>query len=463
MSTFTTVDPATGNDLQTYTMHTDEEVEQIITQVAAAFDSWRRTDIQERADAIRRLGALLRDHESELCELMTHEMGKPIAQGPDEVQLCAAICDYTADHGPGELADEVRSFDSGRAIISKQPIGVIYGIQPWNFPLYQVIRYSIPQLLVGNTVLLRHASSVWGTALRLEELYHEAGLPSDAFRVLLIDHEQSDRVIASPHVRGVTLTGSDSAGRKVAAAAGEHLKKTVMELGSNDAYVVLSDADIETAVATCVRGRIVNNGETCVAAKRFIVTDAVYDRFRDAYLAAMSEVEMGDPTDPETQLGPMARTELRDTLHDQITESVDQGATILLGGETPDRPGAWYPATVLEGVAPGQPAYDDELFGPAASLIRVADDEEAMRVANDSRYGLGGGIFSTDVDRATEMARTEFDTGMVNINGYNLAMPHLPFGGVKDSGYGREHGGWGLEEFVNVKSVMIAEPDWSRA
>jgi succinate-semialdehyde dehydrogenase/glutarate-semialdehyde dehydrogenase len=457
MTSTTTYNPATGEDLKTYELHSDSQVTEIVEATHAAFDSWRKVTIEDRAAVIRKIGELLRENEQELAELMTDEMGKPIAQGAQEVQLCAAICDWTADNAADALADVEQPMEGGRAVITHAPIGVIYGIQPWNFPIYQVIRYSVPQLVAGNTVLLKHAESVIGTALRLEELYREAGLPENAFRVLLIDHDQSDDVIARPEVRGVTLTGSDVAGKHIAAKAGEHLKKSVVELGSNDAYLVLSDADVELAVETSVAGRITNNGQTCVGAKRFVVVDAVYDEFRDAYVEAMRAVELGDPTQEGCQLGPMSRVQLRDELHEQVEESVKNGATVLLGGEKPDRAGAWYPATVIEDVKPGQPAYDDELFGPAAALIRADDDAHAMRIANDSRYGLGGGIFSRDEKRAIELARDEFDTGMVNVNGFNLAQPHLPFGGVKDSGYGREHGDAGFREFVNVKTVMIAE------
>ncbi len=322
--------------------------------------------------------------------------------------------------------------------------------------MYQAIRYSIPQLVVGNPVLLKHASSVWGSALLLEEIYHDAGVPEDIFRVIKSSNDQTTGLISNPKVRGVTLTGSGNAGSIIAAEAGKHLKKTVMELGSNDAYLILSDADIPTAVQTCVQARIYNNGETCVAAKRFVVVDSVYDAFRDGFVEQMRGIEMGDPNDASSGIGPMAREDLRDELHEQVKKSVDAGATASLGGEVPDRDGWFYPATVLEDVVPGMPAYDDELFGPVASIIRVDSDEEAMRVANDSRFGLGGGIFSKNTDRAVELALHEFDTGMININGYNLAHPNLPFGGVKDSGYGREHGGFGIKEFVNVKSVMIA-------
>lgn len=457
MSAVTTRNPATGEDLTTYELHTDAQVAEIVEAAHAAFDGWRRESLQSRAETVRRFAQLLRDNEQELCELMTKEMGKPIAQGSQEVQLCAAICEWNADHGPEALAESDEPKEGGRAIVTHQPMGVIYGIQPWNFPIYQVIRYATPNLIAGNTVLLKHAQSVFGMALRLEQLFHEAGVPRDAFRTLLIDHDQSDDVIARPEIRGVTLTGSDGAGKHVAAKAGEHLKKTVLELGSNDAYLVLSDADVEQAVEVSVQGRITNNGQTCVAAKRFVVVDEVYDAFRSGYVDAMAAVEMGDPMQTECTLGPMSSESLRDELHDQVTASVDKGAKVAVGGEKPDRAGAWYPATVLENVEPGQPAYDDELFGPVASLIRAKDDTDAMRIANDSRYGLGGGIFSRDVDRAIALARDEFDTGMVNVNGYNLAMPHLPFGGVKDSGYGREHGEFGFREFVNTKTVFIDE------
>lgn len=455
MTTSTTINPATGERLEEYELVDAEGARQLVRDAHDAFGDWSQRSIDDRAKVVRRIGELLRERKDELCELMTREMGKPISQGADEVELVAAICDWTAEHGPDRLADEERELDGGRALVSYRPQGVILGIQPWNFPLYQAVRYSIPNLVAGNTVVLKHASSVYGSARALGEIYREAGIPEGAFGVLMCDHDTVDELYAMDEIRGVTLTGSDTAGSHVAAKAGEQLKKTVMELGSNDAFVVLEDADIERAAAFCAQGRIINNGETCVSAKRFIVVDEVYDEFRDAFVEQLQGKTMGDPMDPDTDLGPMAREDLRDELHEQVRASVEAGATVTLGGEVPDREGAYYPATVLEDVAPGQPAYDDELFGPVASFIRVRDEQEAMRVANDSRYGLGGGIFSADEDRAVRLARDEFDTGMVNINTYRLAQPNLPFGGVKDSGYGREHGGFGIREFVNVKTVMI--------
>jgi succinate-semialdehyde dehydrogenase / glutarate-semialdehyde dehydrogenase len=457
MATSDTINPTTGDVIETYTLLSSDEAGDIVERCHDAFEQWRARPLAERAGVARRIGELLRERVDELTPMMTDEMGKTLRQAKQEVLLCAQICEWTADNAESQLADEERDLDDGRAIVTYQPMGVILGIQPFNFPIYQALRFSIPSLVAGNTVLLKHAHTVWGTALALERLYRDAGVPDDAFRVLLVDTVVVSGLIGHELVRGVTLTGSPTAGRSVAGEAGRHLKKTVMELGSNDAYLVLSDADLDLAVKTCVAARIVNNGQTCVAAKRFVVVDAVYEQFRDAFVDAMRDVVVGDPRDQATRLGPLAREDLRDTLHSQVTDSVDAGATLALGGRPLDRPGWFYEPTVLEDLAPGMPAYDDELFGPAASLIRAADDDDAMRLANDSRFGLGGGIFSRDEAGAVELARTRFDTGMVNVNGYHLAQPNLPFGGVKDSGWGREHGGFGIREFVNVKSVMVSE------
>jgi succinate-semialdehyde dehydrogenase / glutarate-semialdehyde dehydrogenase len=457
MTSTTTINPTTGEPHATHENHTDEELAQIVDRAQDAFEDWRRRPLKERAGIVAKVGVLMTERADELAKIMTDEMGKLLSAGRQEVELCAAICSWTADNCENELENEERHLEGGRAIVSYQPVGIILGIQPFNFPAYQAIRYSIPQLVVGNPVLLKHASSVWGSALMLEEIYHAAGVPRDVFRVIKSSNDQTTGLIADPRVRGVTLTGSGTVGSIIAAEAGKHLKKTVMELGSNDAYLVLSDADVSAAVETCVQARMFNNGETCVAAKRFVVVDSVYDEFRDGFVEAMGAIVMGDPNEASSGLGPMAREDLRDELHEQVAASVRAGATATIGGEVPERDGWFYPATVLEDVRPGMPAYDDELFGPVASLIRVDSGDAAMRVANDSRFGLGGGIFSRNVERATELALHEFDTGMVNINGYNLALPNLPFGGVKDSGYGREHGGFGIKEFVNVKSVMIAE------
>lgn len=456
MGGFRTINPATEEVIKEYRYMTPEAVDNAIDKCQEAFTSWKFTTLKERAAIIKKIGEGLMARREEFAKLMTQEMGKVIKQGFQEVKLCAGICDYTAEQGMKELADEERELSNGgKGIITYSPIGIVYGIQPWNFPCYQAIRYAIANLMAGNGVLLKHAESCTGSGLLLKEIFEDAGLPKDLFTVLIIDHQQSDEVIANKHVRGVTLTGSDGAGKVVAQKAAEHLKKTVLELGSNDAYLVLDDADINMAAETCVQGRIYNNGETCVAAKRFVVVEKVYDEFKEAFVKGMKEIEAGDPTKKETAMGPMVTEEMRDTLHKQLEESVEKGAEILAGGKLPEGKGFYYPATVLGNVQPGQPAYEEEFFGPVASLIKAKDNEDAMRIANDSRFGLGGGIFSEDEKKAIELAQKHFDTGMVFINSFGLADPNMPFGGVKDSGYGREHGGFGIKEFVNAKAVMM--------
>ena len=452
-----TVNPFTEEVVETYNLMSNEEAKQIVKKSHDAFLDWRMRSLEERAAVIKSIAEELRKSKDQFAQLMTAEVGKLMSDGKMEVELCAAICDYTAQHGPKVLADEKRQSNDGDAFITHAPLGVIYGIQPWNFPAYQAIRYSISALIAGNGVLLKHASSCTGSGMFLRDLYERAGLPKGLFGVLVIDHDQSDMIVEHDLVRGVTLTGSDKAGRTVGAKAASLVKKTVLELGSNDAYLVLEDADLELAIKTCVQGRLFNNGETCVNAKRFIVTDNNYDAFVEGYVEQFKAIQMGDPAKDDTQLGPLVTEEQRDKLHGQVKDSIDKGAKLLVGGEIPDRKGWFYPASVLAEVESGQPAYDDELFGPVASIIRAKDDEDAMRLANDSRYGLGGGIFSKNVDRARELAAKHFDTGMVSINTFNIASPDLPFGGVKDSGYGREHGEEGLKEWTNVKSIVVGK------
>ncbi|EAV44341.1 NAD-dependent aldehyde dehydrogenase [Roseibium aggregatum IAM 12614] len=451
----TTINPLTEKEIKSYPYMSDAEAMAVVEASHKAFLEWRHKSLKERAEVIVAIGAEMRKSQDEFARLMTDEVGKLLKDSLGEVSLCAAICDYTAKIGPEALADEEREVDSGKGYVTHSPIGVVYGIQPWNFPAYQAVRYSIASLMAGNGVLLKHAEACTGSGLFLRDLYERAGLPKGLFGVLLISHDQSDKIIEDDRVRGVTLTGSDKAGRVVGAKAAELVKKTVLELGSNDAYLVLDDADLDLAVKTCVQGRIYNNGQTCVNAKRFIVTEKNYDAFVKAYAEAFEEIKLGDPSDEDTQLGPMVTRKQRDELHDQVQKSIEKGARLVVGGKIPDRTGWFYPATVLADVKPGQPAYEDELFGPAAAIIRAKDEEDATRIANSSRYGLGGGIFSKDTERARKLATEHFDTGMVFINTFNVAYPTMPFGGVKTSGYGREHGPEGLKEFVNVKSIRI--------
>ncbi|MBO1529833.1 NAD-dependent succinate-semialdehyde dehydrogenase [Psychrobacter sp. F1192] len=456
MADITTVNPTTGENIKDYSYMSNDEVNKIIDASHKAFIDWRLVSAEERSKVIKSIGGTLMTYKDELAKLMTEERGKTLEASLGEVDLCKAICDFTAQEGVAALADDEREIEGiKKGLISYDPIGIIYGIQPWNFPAYQVFRYTIANLMAGNSILLKHASNVTGSGLLIEKIMHESDLPNDLFRALIISHDQSEQVIEHEKVRGVTLTGSDTAGRVVAQQAAKVLKKTVMELGSNDAFIVLEDADLDLAAATCAHARLYNNGETCIAAKRFVVVDSVYDKFRDLVIEKFKAYKVGDPMEASTDVGPMSSSKQRDTLHEQVQESVSKGATITLGGEVPDKPGAFYPPTILENIKPDQPAYKDELFGPVASLIRAKDKEDAFRIANDSRYGLGGAIFSKDEEKAISLAQDHFDTGMVYINGYNLVNPGLPFGGVKDSGYGREHGGFGIKEFVNIKAVHV--------
>ncbi|WP_128893250.1 NAD-dependent succinate-semialdehyde dehydrogenase [Erythrobacter sp. HKB08] len=456
MSQLETINPATEEPIQSYDVQSWDEVKSSIERCQSAFEDWRLNSHEERGEVLKAIAAKFREKKENLAQLMTREVGKLLRDSRDEVELCAAICEWTAENGPKELADDEREYPDGRkGVVTYSPIGVVYGIQPWNFPAYQVVRYSIASLMAGNGVLLKHAENCTGSGLAIKDIYEEAGLPEDLFTVLLVDHDTSNKVIEHDLVRGVTLTGSDGAGRAIGELAAQNIKKTVLELGSNDAYMVLEDADVAHAAKTCIQGRLYNNGQTCINAKRFIVTEAVYDEFMEHFVSGMEAIKLGDPTSDDSDMGPMARKDLRETLQKQVDQSVERGAKIRCGGEMREGTGYYYPATVLEDVAPGQPAYDDELFGPVASVIRAKDDEDAIRLANDSRYGLGGGIFTKDLEKAKRIASQHFDTGMVFINGFGLANPNMPFGGVKNSGYGREHGGSGMREFVNEKSIFV--------
>ncbi|MCC3307950.1 NAD-dependent succinate-semialdehyde dehydrogenase [Psychrobacter sanguinis] len=459
MSDITTINPATGKEIKSYNYMSDAEVNKIIEASHQAFLQWRETSHEERAKVITSIGDKLIEHKEDLARLMTEERGKTYEHSLQEVDLCKSICDYTAANGVAALADDERDLEGlEKGIITYQPIGIIYGIQPWNYPAYQVFRYTIANLMAGNAILLKHAANVTGSGLLIEKILHESDLPNDLFRTLIISHDQSEQIIANNKIRGVTLTGSDKAGAVVAQQAAKVLKKTVMELGSNDAFIVLEDADLELAATTCAHARLYNNGETCVAAKRFIVVDSVYDEFRELLIEKFKGYKVGDPMQETTDVGPMSSTQQRETLQKQVQESIDKGAKVAYSSDVDDslpKEGAYQPLVILENISEDQPAYKDELFGPVASLIRAKDEKDAFRIANDSRYGLGGGVFSKDEDKAIRLATKYFDTGMIYINGYSLVQPGLPFGGVKDSGFGREHGGFGIKEFINIKALHV--------
>lgn len=450
------LNPTTGQVIAEYPETSPSEVDEAIELAHRMHLEWRRTPFSHRAELMTRAGSILRKRAREFGELMTLEMGKPVSGGLAEAEKCAWVCEYYAQNAQEMLADQEVEAGGSRSFITFQALGVVLAVMPWNFPFWQVFRFAAPNLMAGNAGLLKHASNVPGCALAIEEVFREAGFPDGLFRTLLIPGSRVDRVIENPLIRAVTLTGSTPAGRAVAAKAGEMLKKTVLELGGSDPYVILEDAELESAAAICAGARLVNSGQSCIAAKRFIVVEKVRKEFEERFVAAMSAAKMGDPMEPDTVVGPQARADLRDELHDQVTRTIAAGARCVLGGEIPEGPGAFYPPTVLTDVGPGMPAYSEELFGPVASVIPVADEEEAIRVANDSCFGLGAAVFTRDVERGTRLAREELEGGACFVNAFVRSDPRLPFGGVKESGYGRELSPFGILEFVNIKTVWVA-------
>lgn len=451
----TATNPATGDTVATYDATSAKDVRQTIKAVDAAYRDWRRTSFHERATLMRQAAALLRDRSDALAVLMAREMGKPVRGGRSEVEKCAWVCEYYAEHAEGFLADEAVATDATRSFVAYQPLGPIFAIMPWNFPLWQVFRFAAPALMAGNVGLLKHAANVPGCALAIESIFHDAGFPPDTFRALLIDSRQARAVIRHKLVRAVTLTGSTGAGRAVGKLAGDQLKKSVLELGGSDPYLILHDADLEQAVEACVTSRLINSGQSCIAAKRFVVVDAVRDEFEHRFVERMRRAKMGDPMAEDTDVGPQAREDLRDELHAQVERSVAKGAKCLLGGAVPDGPGAFYPPTVLTEVRKGMAAYDEELFGPVAAIIPVKNEATAIKVANDSVFGLGAAVFTRDVARGERIAARELEAGACFVNAFVKSDPRLPFGGIKESGYGRELSHQGIREFVNVKAVYV--------
>jgi len=450
-----TVNPATGELGRSYDWITVDDAHAAAAAAHRAFLDWRRTSFDERARVVRKAGEILRQRKDEFARLMTEEMGKTLEDGGAEVEKCAANCDWFADHAHEYLADERVDIGGPEAFITYNPLGVVLAIMPWNFPFWQVFRFVAPALMAGNGALLKHASNVPGSALAIEELVHQAGVPRDLFRTLLLPTSDVEALIKDDHVVAVTLTGSVAAGKAVATEAGSVLKKCVLELGGSDAYVVLEDADVEAAAKIAATARMVNGGQSCIAGKRFIVVRDILDRFTDAVVGEMRGYAMGDPTKEGTKLGPMQSIKARDEIHRQVKESVAKGAKLLLGGEVPDRPGAWYPATVLADVRPGQPAHDEEVFGPVAAIIAADDEADAIRIANASEFGLGSGVLTGDPDRGRRIAAHELDAGLSFVNENVRSDPRMPFGGVKHSGYGRECSSFGIREFTNIKSVHV--------
>jgi acyl-CoA reductase-like NAD-dependent aldehyde dehydrogenase len=446
-----TVNPATGAEIERLPVMGPAEVDGILASVAAAAAGWRSVPMRRRADLMLAAAKVLRGDDG-LARAITEEMGKPISEARAEVEKCAFCCEHYAEHAEHYLADEAAPSDSPNSFITFEPLGAVLAVMPWNFPLWQVFRFAAPGLMAGNVALLKHASNTPRSALNCERIFREAGFPDDVFRTLLIRPEATESVIADARVAAVTLTGSDTTGAQVAAIAGQNLKRTVLELGGSDAFIVLEDADIEAAAATAVKARFQNCGQSCIAAKRFIVIDSVAGAFEEAMVAATAQLRVGDPTRDETQLGPLARDDLRAALRRQLDESVARGAHLLTGGAVIDGGGWFFQPTVLGGCRLDMPAFAEETFGPLAAVMRVSGEDAALAAANASQFGLGGNIWTGDVDRGVRLAR-RMDTGGVFINGMTHSDPRLPFGGVRRSGYGRELHAFGIREFVNVKTI----------
>ncbi len=450
------VNPATGEVVKEYPEMSPAEVDAAVNDAHEAWKGWRTVAFDERARLLKAAGATLRARKGELAKLMAVEMGKPLKQGEAEAEKCALACDYYAEHAESFLQPETVATEATRSYVAFEPLGVVLAVMPWNFPLWQVFRFAAPALMAGNAGVLKHASNVMGCALAIESVFADAGLPRNVFRALRIGSSRVKAVIEHPLVRAVTLTGSTPAGRAVASQAGQVLKKTVLELGGSDAYLVLEDADLEHAAKTCVESRLINGGQSCIAAKRFIVVAGLREAFTKRFVELMGAKKMGDPFTPGVDLGPQARGDLRDALHKQVRASLEKGAKLLLGGEVPQGPGAYYPPTVLAGVKPGMPAFDEEMFGPAAAIIEAKDEADAIRLANASRFGLGGAVFTKDLARGERVARA-LEAGATHVNSLVASDPRVPFGGVKESGYGRELGSFGIREFVNVKAVYLKD------
>lgn len=451
----TTINPATGEIIRHYEEMSAEKTIHIIEASHQAYLSWREYTIAERAEPIRKLADLLVEHKHNYAVLMATEMGKPLAQGEAEIEKCAGLCRHYAEHAEAYLQPQVIKTEMTKSYVMFEPLGLVLGIMPWNFPFWQVFRFAVPTMMAGNGALLKHASISTGTALAIEKLFKDAGCPDNIFRTLIISKEMVTDVMAHPVVASVTFTGSVAAGRTIAAEAGRALKKIVLELGGSDPYVILEDADIELAVNACVTSRMSNAGQSCISPKRLIVVDAVREKFVNLLQEKVTGYVMGNPLEPSVKIGPMASEDLRDHLHQQVEECVAKGAKLIRGGHIPEMPGFYYPPTILTNITKGMPAYQDELFGPVFAVINAANEEKALTIANDTAYGLGAGVFTKDLTRGEKIAAKILQAGTCVVNTFVASDSRLPFGGIKNSGYGRELAREGMLSFVNIKTVNI--------
>ncbi len=449
------INPANLQLIKTFHSMLPSEVNNILELTNSAFEEWKVTSFSLRSKLMMNAAAVLKAKREEYSKLMTIEMGKPIAQSRAEVDKCAWVCEYYAENAEKFLSDELIAAEASKSFVAFQPLGIVLAVMPWNFPFWQVFRFTAPALMAGNAGILKHASNVSGCAIAIEEVFRESGFPENLFRTILVPSSQMEEVIKDEKIKAVTLTGSVPAGKAVAKTAGSVLKKTVMELGGSDPYVILEDADLEMAADTCVTARLINGGQSCIAAKRFIVVDKVYNEFEKLFVEKMKSKKMGDPFDESNHIGPQASVSLRDELHQQVEKSIELGAELLLGGKIPEMSGAWYPPTVLSNVKKGMPAYDEELFGPVAALIKAKDEAEAIQIANDSIFGLGASVFTRDLKRGEMIAKEKIQAGCCFVNAFVKSDPRLPFGGIKESGYGRELSSFGIREFVNIKTVFV--------
>jgi succinate-semialdehyde dehydrogenase/glutarate-semialdehyde dehydrogenase len=449
------VSPATGETVGEYEEMDAEAVLGRIRDAANAFDHWRRNDMSERAGCLRKAALILEEEKEDHARMMAREMGKPIRDGRAEIDKSVWVCRHYAEEAPAMLTPEIVATDATNSYVTFPPLGIVLAVMPWNYPFWQVFRFAAPALMAGNAALLKHASNVPGCALAIEAVLHKAGFPLSLFQTLLIPSEGVPQVIDHPSVEAVTLTGSKPAGKAVAERAGKLLKKSVLELGGSDPYLILEDADLALTVEACAASRLLNSGQSCIAAKRFIVVDAVRKDFERRLVDKMQSVRMGDPFEDATEIGPQARADLRETLHQQVSRSIERGARCLLGGELPDGKGFYYPPTVLSNVDKAMPIFAEETFGPVCAVIPAADESEAIALANDTVFGLGAAVFTRDILRGERIAAQELEAGNCFVNAFVRSDPRLPFGGIKESGYGRELSHYGIKEFVNIKTVYI--------